>query len=170
MKLLTKLNSAFDLALDLSAILAALLLLFMMLAVCAEILLRFLLNITLSWLLEISQACLLSITFLATAWVLKREGHVGLDAILSRLKPRTQAIVNTTTSILGAIMCLIVVWYGIKATYSDIQGGYRLTGEIMLPRGPLEAIIPVGSILLFTQFLRRIRGSVRNAMVLFDKE
>ncbi|GAH24314.1 unnamed protein product, partial [marine sediment metagenome] len=69
----------------------------------AEITARNLFNYSIRWVLEISEVSLLFITFMGAAWLLRREGHVSLDLLVPRLKPKTQTIINVTTSIVGAI-------------------------------------------------------------------
>jgi len=86
---------------------------------------------------------------------LRRGGHITIDLLFVRLKPKTQARLNVITSVLGIIISLILVWYGTTATVSFWQRGI-LTPTIMeFPRAAIIAIIPVGSFLLALQFLRR---------------
>jgi TRAP-type C4-dicarboxylate transport system permease small subunit len=93
----------FDRIIDLLASLAGGLILFMMLSICIDVVLRYFLNRPLTWGVEISEYILLWSTLLSVAWVLKIEGHVKIDLVVNRLNPRNQCLVNTITSILGAI-------------------------------------------------------------------
>ena len=147
MKLLTKLTSIFDRTNDLLAFFAVILLTFIMISVTYEIIIRQFLNLTILWMFEIKEYALIYITFLGAAWLLRREGHVKMDLLLNYLKPRTQEIFNIITSVVGAIICVVLVWYGIRVTWSSFQTGYYMPTILEAPRWPIVGIIPVGSFL-----------------------
>ena len=158
MKRLTKVTTIFDRGLDLATLLAAVLLIFTLLLVSAGVVMRYFLRTPIPWVVEISEYNMLYITFLVVAWVLKKEGHVKIDILLSRLKPRARAILNIITSVCCAAMCLPLVWYGGRLAWEYILAGRYETTTLELHIGYVMAIIPVGCSLLFIQFLRRIHG------------
>lgn len=133
----------------------------MMLAIFADVTLRYLINRPITWVFEATEYSLLYITFLGTAWLLKREGHVKLDLLLNWLKPRTQTFLNVVTSILLAIVCLLLVWYGAHSTWDHFQRGILSVRYYEPPKFIFLAVIPVGSFLLFIQSIKRTYGYVR---------
>jgi TRAP-type C4-dicarboxylate transport system permease small subunit len=147
----------FDRIIDLLASLAGGLILFMMLSICIDVVLRYFLNRPLTWGVEISEYILLWSTLLSVAWVLKIEGHVKI-------------LVNTITSILGAITCLVLLWYGTKVSWEFFERGTITNTILELPSAPLFAIIPIGSFLLFIQFLRRSYGYLKSWKLPSNKE
>ncbi len=161
MKLLRKSTNVFDGTIDLMAILAGALLIFLMLIVALQVTLR-IFGEAILWIFEISAFTLLYITFLGTAWVLKRDGHVKMDIVLTRLSPGNQSLMNIITSILGAIICLVITWYGVKVTWAYIQVGDFFPGYTRVPRWSVAVGVPIGSFLLFIQFLRRSYGYPRS--------
>ena len=110
MKQARKVGSIFDNVLNSCAGLAIGIIYFMMLAVCAEIVFRYFLHMPLKWVVEISEVLLLYMTFLATAWLLKEEGHVTIDVLFTRFKPKVQNLLSVIISIIGALVALILVW------------------------------------------------------------
>lgn len=162
MKLTTKAGTIFDRTVGLLAVLGAVLIVFTMLSITWEVFVaRFLLDRPQMWVVEISEYSLLFITFLGTAWVLKRDGHVKMDLVLTRLNPRAQLVMNTITSTVGAIICLALTWYGARATWNAFQLGLYVMSILEPPRAVIFAIIPIGCFLLSIQFLRIIYGYVR---------
>ena len=155
MKSATKLIGLFDRILNVSAVLGGLLLVLIMLAVSTKVVFRYFLHMGLLGVDEISEILLLCITFLGAAWLLRRGGHITIDLLFIRLKPKTQTWLNLITSVLGMIMSLILVWYGTAAIVSFWQRGVMTPTILELPRAATIAIIPVGSFLLGIQFLRR---------------
>ena len=170
MKLITKATPIFDRTIGLLSLFAGILILFIMLSVTAEVATRYFLGSMMGWVIEVSEYSLLFITFLATAWVLKKERHVKMELVLRRLNPRTQSLLNIITSIIGAIICLIVAWYGVKVTWGSYQIGYIMAKPLRVPQFLILFIIPVGSFLLFIQFLRRTYGYLGHWKELPNKE
>jgi len=159
MKFIAKCNILFDHIISAFAYVAAVVLVSTMLIVGADVIVRTLgEGGRIFWAVEVSEYCLLFITFLASAWLLKEDGHVKMDIVLSRLTPKTQALLNSIISIIGAIICLILVWYGIESTWDHFQLNYMVYGLLRIPKWTLLLIIPIGSALLFIQFFRRSYG------------
>ena len=155
MKLQAKVSFVFDYILGSLTYLAAAILTFIMLAVCWDVIARAVANAPLKWVLEFSEYSLLYITLLCTAWVLKNERHVIVDIGLNQLNPKTRALFNVATSILCAIICLFLTWYGWDVSWEHLQQGYYQPTVIQPPDFPIFIIIPIGSFLLTIQFLRR---------------
>ena len=112
---------------------------------------------------------LLYMTFLGTAWVLKREGHVRMDLVLNRLNPTSQALANVLSSIAGAIICLVITAYGVKVCWDLYQSGQYFAAFLKPPKFIILAIVPVGCFLLFIQFLRRTYGYSKDLRALPSK-
>ena len=155
MKLLTKGSAVFDYIIGSLTYLAGVILAFIMLSICWDVLGRAIAGKPLKWVLEFSEYSLLYITFLATAWVLKNERHVIIDIGLNQLSPKTRALFNIATSVLGAIICLFLTWYGWDVSWDHLQRGLYQPTATEPPDFPIFVIIPIGSFLLVIQFLRR---------------
>jgi TRAP-type C4-dicarboxylate transport system permease small subunit len=148
-------RSFFDLILDLGSGLAALIIIFMMLAVIYEVVMRYFLNHPTLWVLEVVEWCLVWMTFLCAAWVLREEAHVKMDIFVTRLNPKTQILFSFITSIVGALICLTFVWYGTQVVWDHFVRGVVEAKMLRAPKAPLMVIIPAGFFLLFIQFIRR---------------
>lgn len=161
-KLLRKVNSVFNYILDSLGLVASVLIVIAMLVVVTDVVMRYFLNRPIDWSTEITEYTLLFIAFLGAAWVLRREGHVRMDLVLNRLEPRTQALLNTVTSIIGAFMWLTITWFSVKATLEFQQLGFFFFTPLRTPKFIVMSVIPVGSALLFIQFMRRAYGYGRD--------
>lgn len=138
---------------ELGAVLAGVLLLFLMMSVTVEVALRYFLGRPTSWVMEICGYILLFIPFLVAAWVLRRDGHVRMDLVLSIMSPKARSFLNAITSLISALICFVLTWYGIKVTIYFSKLGYKTPTVLMLPKSALIAIVFVGSFLLAVQFL-----------------
>ena len=137
------------------AYVACTMLVLIILAICVEIVTRSFSSITNPWLVELSEITLLYSTFLAAAWVLGKDKHVSLDLILETFNPRAKKYMHLLLSIVAAVACFIVCWFGVLTVIDQYQNDIRET-TIM---GPLTfwitAVVPFGLFLLGFQFIRR---------------
>lgn len=170
MKALRKVMPIFDHILNVMVALACLLVVIASLVVGLGAILRYSLGFMIPWSVELSEYILFAILFLGTAWVLRREGHVNIDLVLSRLNPRTQALLNVITSSLGAVACLVLVRYAAQIAWEFFQAGFHYYTELSPPKYPFFGLIAVGSFMLFVQFLRRIFGYLKRWTALRNKE
>lgn len=171
--MLRRINTIFDNIITYLAYFGCALIAFIVLSVTAEVFTRFFLNRSLVWVTEIDEYAMIAFTFFAAAWVLKREGHVVLDVVINRFKPQNRAAVNTITSILSAIVCGVIFWYGTSNLLYHLQEGTLIASKtIDIPKAPMLIFIPLGFLLFAIQFLRRAYGFIRvwrGATVLEEK-
>lgn len=156
-----RLSAIFDGIIGFFALLAMVLVILVMLVVSADVVMRYFLNRPMAWVLESTQYALMFITFLGTAWVLKEEGHVNVDLVINFLSQKSQGRLNVVTSIVAAIVCLVVAGYGVRVGWDYFQIKFIYEGTLRVPAYLLMAIIPIACFLLFVQFLRRAFGFVR---------
>lgn len=158
MKPMTKFASFFDRALFGLGMLGVLVLVFLFLLTNYEVVTRYFLNRPAAWSLEIIEYGLLYLTFLGAAWLLKDEEHIRMDIVIERLKPAVQAWLNILTSAMAAICCLIVTVYGVTACWGFYEKGQFYHAYLEPPKWIIVGIVPIGTFLLFIQFLRRTWG------------
>ena len=160
MKIFERGEKAFDRVLDILAVCASVLVFFIMCSVCYEVISRYFFNAPTTWVVEISSIILLLTPFLAGGWVLRGDGHVKMDLILEQFSQKNQALIKTITSIVAAVACLTLVYYGIKLAWDFHKTNYFTNTLLRLPKSPILSIIPLGFFLLFIQSLRRARDSI----------
>lgn len=158
MKLKTKVKAVFDYTLNILLYLASVLLFVAFVIVCAEVIMRYFFNLPQVWEVEITEYILLYVTFLTAPWLLREEEHVKMDVFLNLLRPRSQRVVNAITSLLCAIVCLVLVVYGTWNTVSDYREGILTYTALEIAKWPILIVIPFGSCFLFIQFVRRAYG------------
>ena len=141
-----------DRLLDGIMVLAGILLWGQMLIVNIEIFSRYLGRPT-TWVAEISSILILWIPFMIAGWVLRKEAHVKMDLLLERFSSGTQALINFITSLICALVMLVVAIAGFMTTLYWI--GNKTPTMLMLPRSPIISIIFIGSLLFAIQFFIR---------------
>lgn len=159
-RVLRKAGAIFDKILAIFFVAACVISVFVLLSINLELVTRNFLRHSLVWVPEAVAYSLLFITFFSAAWVLRKEGHVKMDLMLNMLAPRAQAMLNIITSILGALIWLVIAVYTAQVTWSLFQAAELTVAVVEIPKAPLIAVISVGTFLLFIQSLRRIYGFV----------
>jgi C4-dicarboxylate transporter, DctQ subunit len=145
----------FDRVVDAGAVISAALLVATMLATTVKVVFRYGLHTSLIGVDEISGTLLLYIGLLGAAWVLRRDEHVIVDLLLGRVGERGRRMLLVVSSLIGAVVCLIIAVYGTLEVINSIQRGIRIPAEIEMPRAVNLIVIPIGFLLLSIQFVRR---------------
>jgi C4-dicarboxylate transporter, DctQ subunit len=148
-----KVNSLLDRLNRVMAWIAALAIIFMMFAISYAVMMRYVWNKPVPWIVEISSYLMLYITFLGTAWLQRKGGHVEIDLLTGRLKPRVRAGFKTVTSLAGAIVGFVLAWKGSLVTVDYFQRDVTAIGILNTPQFLLIGIIPIGGFLLLVEFL-----------------
>jgi C4-dicarboxylate transporter, DctQ subunit len=152
-----RLDTVLDLLIDAAAAIAGVLLVAVMLFVTVSVLLRYVLNRPIGWSVEVCEYSLVCVTFFLAAWVLKKEGHVRVDLVIACLRPASQALLNTITSGMCAIVCLVLTFFATKVTLELYGGNYFTPTILMIPKFIFITIIALGLLLLTLQFFRKTR-------------
>jgi len=136
-------------------IISAGLLLGLTLIVGADITLRYLLYRPLGWVKEVSEYILVFLGFLGAAWILKDDGHVKMDLVISKVGARTQTMMNLITSIISTVVVLIITWFSVRVIASFYKTKLVVPSVLEPQKWILLTPILVGCLLLAIQFMRR---------------
>ena len=161
MKLTMKLSTIFERVLNVLSVAAGVLIALMMLEVCVDVFMRYFLNRPIPWTIEFTQYAMIFILYLGVAWVLRDNGHVVMDIVIIRMNHKSRNLTNSITSIMAAIVCFIITWYGVLVNVDYFQSGYMYGEVLNIPAFSLQFIVPLGMFLLAIQFLRRAYGYMR---------
>jgi len=130
------------------------LLVFATVGTCVDVVLRYSVNRPISWMLEITEYIMLYIPFLGAAFVLKENGHIRIDLVLTFLGERSRGWLNVVTSSVGGVVMLIYTWFGAQVTLDYIQRGVPSLESLRTPMFLILMIIPIGGFFFAVQFFR----------------
>lgn len=157
-----KISRYFDRIITALIFLAGVLLITSMLLVNYEVFMRYFLNYSAAWVIEVCELILLFITFLGAAWLLREDGHVTVDIVHSHLNQKTRTAMDIGTSILALVVCLVLTWYSAASTVDHLQREATLVRSLTLPKGMLMVVIPIGLLMVSIQFFRRTWRYIQN--------
>jgi TRAP-type C4-dicarboxylate transport system permease small subunit len=134
-------------------VVAGLLLLFITFSICTSIALRTLnMNVPL-WSVQFNEYSLLWITFLGSAWLLRKGRHVSLDILTRRLGTRSLAATNAAHAVMGVLVCGLLTWICGAVVWDHFQRGVIDVRAVDVPKHWILAIVFVGFLLLFLEFM-----------------
>ena len=121
----------------------------LMLLTFADVAMRGFLNKPIPGTFELSQYILSIFILLGAAYTQQTKGHVGVDFVTSRLRPRARAVCESFTTILSLIIIAVVVWQGWVVGISE----KTVSDQLRIPQYPFKLLVCVGGILLWTELL-----------------
>jgi TRAP-type C4-dicarboxylate transport system permease small subunit len=137
---------------------AGALLIFSTVGTCIDVILRYCFNRPIHWMLEITEYIMLYIPFLGAALVLKEDGHIRVDILISHFSDRMRAWLNIITSLVGGLVMLTYTVFGGQVTLDYYQRGIPSLESLKTPMFLILMIIPIGGFFFAIQFFRQMVG------------
>lgn len=128
---------------------------FMMCSIGLSVVMRYFFAKPIGWAQEISEYSLVCITFLSIAWVLRHEGHVMMDLLFNYLPAKAKGCLNTITSGICVVVCIILAESALKVVIKEYTLGYTTYSFLAPPKWIFTAVILTGFVILSLQFIRR---------------
>ena len=144
------------------AVIAAALLLFITLSIGWSILARAIGVTSPVWTVQFTEYSLLWMTFLGTAWLLAKNKHIAISVLTQRLGRPANRTLGFIHSIVGALLCGSLCFFGAKLTLDHLQRHVVDVQAIDMPKGIVIVVIPIGFALLTVQFLRNFWNYVQD--------
>ena len=160
-KLCKRLDYYLGRVINISAYIAVGLLVFIVAGITWEIIYRMVTGKSVVWVVEFSEYSLLYITFLAAAWVLKKDEHIKMDMVINRFSVYMQSLINAITSTLAFLFVLIIFLYSLKTAFNYFQMSYYTPTPLQVPQWTILIVIPIGSLLILLQLLKRYSESIK---------
>jgi TRAP-type C4-dicarboxylate transport system permease small subunit len=145
----------FDRVLYWLAVFAAAVLAAITLSVVYEVVARYAFARPTSWAIDFSEYALLVCVFFATAWVLAEDAHIKIDVFVSLCPPKVMRAAALVASVVGAFSCAVFCGVAAYAVWEAYRDGEVIWRSTIVPKWLVWSAMPVGSLLLTIQFVRR---------------
>jgi C4-dicarboxylate transporter, DctQ subunit len=132
-----------------------------MFLVCLDVIWNLACGRSLTWVTEIVEYSMLWLTFLGSAWVLRNNAHIRMDMVTDRISPRSRHLLGAITSYFGAVLCLLLAFFGARATVHAVRTGYTLMTYLEIPSAYINFIIPLGFLMICLEFVVRGNHCIR---------
>ena len=111
---------------------------------------------TVKGLADLVEYALFAATFLAAPWLLRQNGHVQVDFLVTALPTRLGSAVRRFADAVGLAACLVLLIYAVRVTWLSWASGNIILKTVVFPEWWLYAVIVVSMFLLSLEFLRRL--------------
>lgn len=143
------------------------LLLVVIFATFYEVIMRYFIGKPTSWSNELCSHFFAIYMMLGGAYVLMKKGHVTMDILSSRLSPRTKALIEVLTFVIGASFLVVLIWKGGTAAMRTIQINEHSTSVWAPTMIPFRVCLPVGAALFLLQYIAEF---IRSLLVVIKGE
>jgi C4-dicarboxylate transporter, DctQ subunit len=101
---------------------------------------------------------LLYFTMLAAPWLVRRKGHVSVDALVTRLSGFARTLVEKLVYLICVIVSLVFAWYAGRLLLDAIASGQFDERAVDIPTWLLYLPMPFGFALVAVEFARYLVG------------
>jgi tripartite ATP-independent transporter DctM subunit len=122
--------------------------------IATQVFFRYVLNMHIRGLFDLSIYSLIVFTFLSAAFTMKEGQHISVDIFSIRLPHRSRITLELCGYLAGMVFVFILGWVGWKWARMSFASGVMTISELPVPKGLLIMSIVVGSFFLLVQTLR----------------
>lgn len=126
---------------------------FTVVSITLDVFMRYYLNMPQVWLTEIIEIMMLFITFLGGAWVVKENGHVTVDIMVTRWNRANQRRSAILSNLICCFVCLVLIVFGFRVVFDFFVRDVHTVTVLELPMYPLILVIPVGALMMLCQLV-----------------
>lgn len=134
------------------------------LATTYDIIMRSLFKAPTQWAFELNSYLCAAVAFLAGGFTLMVNGHVRVDILYLRFRPRKKALADACTSAFVFLLCAVLILIGSQTAIESWQAGSRSGGGLNPPLFIPQLLVPLGGFLLGLQVVIRFLGDLRLAL------
>jgi len=120
-----------------------------------EIVARYIFGSPTIWVHETAQMIYGAYVILLGAYVLQRGGHVNVDILYGRFRPRVRAAIDLVTWLLFFYFCGLLLWKGGEMAWESLLLGETEPTSFAPPVYPIKMMIPLGAFLILLQGLAK---------------
>jgi TRAP-type C4-dicarboxylate transport system permease small subunit len=116
---------------------------------------RYVLSRPIGWSEEISMYLMVWAVYLGAAYTLKEDAHIGVDILISRLKPKTKKIFLIFHYLVGCVIFSILLYKGMEM----VNLSFTMNSRSLAIEFPLYAAhlsVPVGAAILILQCIQKL--------------
>ncbi len=99
-------------------------------------------NSSISWASELTVYLFLWSTFFGAAYCFKKDAHISVDLLLTRVAPRTAKIMMVLTHTVTLLFLVAVAWYGYKYLLLEIDLDERSV-DLEIPMWIPYSVVPI---------------------------
>ena len=126
-----------------------------------QVMLRYLLGTSISWIEELTTYMMIMAMFLGAALGVKKGGHFGVDILLHIIPGRYVDLLKAMTALISAIFIIFITYYGLLFTL-NVQKFGQTTPALQIPMFIPYAIMPISGLIMAVRFLLQFKTNFQS--------
>jgi len=114
---------------------------------------------------EVSGYLLVSITYMAIAYVFIKGGHLTVEVVTGKLGPMGRKGFDLFRGVVGLTFCGLIAWYGLVTTMDSFRLGSRSPGNLHAPLAYTHILVPIGMTILGLVMLVYLIGAIKSSVI-----
>lgn len=135
----------------------------MVLVTVADVFLRYIFNMPILGSYEVTELMMVVLVFASLGYTMAMKGHVCVDLVVSRFSAKTQAIIESVTTLLALFLFSMVVWRNVLHA-GTVWERNDVSAELFIPLGPFVLFVALGAAVLFLVLLVHFFQSLARAV------
>ncbi len=95
--------------------------------------------------------------FIGAPWVLQQGAHVRVDVVSAAVSKKTAAQLDSFINIAGMALCLLLCFYGVRATIAEFIDGTMPDKDLRIANWIILTVFAFSFLMLAIEFLLRMR-------------
>ena len=124
----------------------------MMLVVVYGVIMRYIFNIPVRWVAEVSEFMMVALTFLALGYVQHERKHITIDFFFRQRNARTKAILSVMTTLCSLVIFVLLTWASWGFAAQAWQSNFT-SDAAAIPLFPPRLLVPLGAGVMCLQLL-----------------
>jgi TRAP-type C4-dicarboxylate transport system permease small subunit len=131
----------------------------MMITVVYGVIMRYVFNVPVRWVAEVSEFIMVALTFLALAHVQRQRKHINIKIFIERQSGITKAMLGVATDLAALVIFVLLTWaswgFAVKAWRSSF-----VSDAAAFPLFPPRLFVPLGAGVMCLQLLADLVHSI----------
>ena len=119
---------------------------------------RFVLKSPLPWSQDVIRLCFTYLVFLGAAYCVKENAHLGIDVVISMLKPKARKVLDLLISLVLLAFFLFLAYYGVAFMQT---GGSQMAPYLPLSMSLYYASVPISAALMVFYMMLQLMEQLR---------
>lgn len=140
---------------DIQCLIGMILLVLLMLIGTVDVLGRYFFDSPVKGAYEYSEILLAGVVFFGLAYALSVDGHVKIDTVISKFKPKVKVVISMIMASIALLTFILISWQGTLLAYKSWTS-YRQIDVIHLPIAPFQLLVPLGCLAVCLELILQI--------------
>jgi TRAP-type C4-dicarboxylate transport system permease small subunit len=114
--------------------------------------------------LEVTESTMVLIVFGALAYTQSQRGHIRVELLYNRCRPRVQALLDAFTHLTALAYFGLVCWLGVNEFLYSWELREATMGAVRFPLYPARLLLAVGTFLLLVTLVLDLVDDIRKAV------